>query len=120
VPTDSTAEVRAESLPAFARTLPARLGRGLIADDPSLVGRYRIELGGPAPLAWTVRLADGRADSPADETADPDVTVASDPSAFALVMTNRRPASTFEAAGRWRTSGDPARAAAFARAFRSY
>jgi hypothetical protein len=59
-------------------------------------------------------------DSPADDDAPADVTIQSDPAAFALVMTNRRPFDQFAAAGRWRTQGDPARVEMFARAFRGY
>jgi uncharacterized protein (TIGR03083 family) len=121
VASDPSADVRDTCQAAFARTLPSRLARGFAgADDPALAGRYRIELAGASPYSWVTRVAVGSVDPLPDDTAPADVTIRSDPSAFALVMTNRRPVATFEAAGRWRTSGDTTRAAAFANAFKSY
>jgi uncharacterized protein (TIGR03083 family) len=118
---DPDAEVREFVQSAFARTLPDRLGRGFGgADDPALAGVHRVELSGEQPLAFTVRVKDGevtvlRADAPT-----PDATIRTDPSAFGLVMTNRRPVGRYVEAGRWQVSGDTARADAFARAFKSY
>jgi hypothetical protein len=48
------------------------------------------------------------------------VTIRTDPSAFGLVVTNRRPVERFSGAGRWQVSGDSARAEGFGRAFTSY
>ena len=121
VPVDPDAEVRSDYLPAFAQTLPPRLGRGFTgADDAAVAGSYRIVLEGDVPIGWLARVADGGIDILPVEAVPPDVTIRTDPGALALVMTNRRPAADFEAAGRWRSSGDAARAAAFARAFKSY
>jgi len=122
VAADPSADLRAGCQPAFARTLPARLARGFGgADDPALAGRFRIELACEAPLVLLARVGDGRVEAEAaDGVAPADFTIQSDPAAFGLVMTNRRPASQFEAAGRWRAFGDAARAAAFAGAFKSY
>ena len=121
VASDPAADLRPEALAAFARTLPARLGRGFSrADDPALAGRYRIELDSSESFGWSVRVGDGRVDSPSEDATPPDTTIRSDPAAFGLVMTNRRPVTDFEPSGRWRAEGDVARAGAFARAFASY
>jgi hypothetical protein len=48
------------------------------------------------------------------------VTIRTDPSAFGLVGTNRRPVGRFQETGRWQVSGDAARADGFTRAFQSY
>ena len=121
VASDPAADLRPEAMPAFARVLPARVGRGFSrADDPALAGRYRIELDGAEPFGWVVRVGDGTVESRLDDDAPADVTIRSDPAAFALVMTNRRPVTGFESTGRWHAAGDVGRAAAFARAFGSY
>jgi uncharacterized protein (TIGR03083 family) len=121
VAADPSADVRASCQAAFARTLPSRLARGFAgADDPALAGRYRVELSSTSPFSWVTQVADGSVDALLDDTGPSYVTIQSDPSVFSLVMTNRRPVARFEAAGRWRTSGDTARAAAFAAAFKSY
>ena len=52
--------------------------------------------------------------------ASPAATIRTDPSAFGLVTTNRRPVERFAEAGRWQSTGDTTRADAFARAFKSY
>lgn len=118
---DPGAEVRAATQPAFGRTLPGRLGRGFAgADDPALAGLYRVELSGKPAFVVTLRVGNGEvATVPSDGTA-PDVTIQTDPSAFGLVTTNRRPVERFVEAGRWQTAGDTARADGFARAFKSY
>ncbi len=118
---DPAADLRAACLPAFARALPARLGRGFgAAADPALAGRYRVELGGDSPFSWLVRVADGQVESPSPDDGPADATIHSDPAAFALVMTNRRPVDQFAAADRWRAEGDTTRAEAFGQAFQSY
>ncbi len=116
---DPAVDLRVKDMAAFARTLPERLGRGFgRADDPALAGRYRVELAGAEP--FVVRVGEGQVESPADDDGPVDATIQTDPAAFALVMTNRRAVESFESSGRWKASGDLARAAAFARAFRSY
>jgi uncharacterized protein (TIGR03083 family) len=119
---DPDAEVRSSVQAAFARTLPGRIGRGFNgADDPTVAGSYRAEL--DAEPAYTVTLQTSSAGLtvvPDDCVSAPDVTIRTDPSAFGLVCTNRRPVGRFAEAGRWQTSGDAARAEAFARAFKSY
>jgi uncharacterized protein (TIGR03083 family) len=119
---DPTADVRPAVQAAFARTLPGRLGRGFSAgDDPAVAGAYRVELDAEPPLTVTIQVGNGGLTVvPNESVAAPDATITTDPSAFALVCTNRRPVEPFEQAGRWRTSGDTARASAFAQAFRSY
>jgi uncharacterized protein (TIGR03083 family) len=117
---DPAAEVRAETQAALARTLPSRLGRGFSgADDPALAGTYLVELQASEPLSVTIAVGGGTVDA---ETASgtPDATIVTDPSAFGLVVTNRRPVERFSEAGRWQVSGDAARADGFARAFKSY
>ena len=121
VASDSRAEIRPPARGAFARTLPARLGRGFGgADNPELAGRYRVELEGEAPFAWVARVGEGRVETESAEAAASDVTIRTDPPVLAVVMTNRRPVDDFEGSGRWRAAGDTTRAAAFARAFKSY
>lgn len=118
---DSDAEVRPFVQSAFARTLPDRMGRGFGgAGDASLAGTYRVELSGDQPLVITIRVKNGALDMLPDDSATPDATIRTDPSAFGLVMTNRRPVGRYVEAGRWKTSGNTARADAFARAFKSY
>lgn len=116
---DPAAAIRPECLGAFGRTLPSRLGRGFGgAEDPAVAGRYRVELDGAQPYGWTIEIGDGRVVSPADD-GEADVTIRSDPAAFALVMTNRRPVGDV-ATRRWRTEGDTGRGERFAAAFRSH
>ncbi len=118
---DPTAEVRAAIRDAFGRTLPARVGRGFSrADDPALAGRYGVVLTGDAPYAFVLVVGDGRVEDRPDDGAPADATIRTDPHAFAVVTTNRRPVDTFEGTDRWRVEGDAARAHAFARAFSGY
>jgi uncharacterized protein (TIGR03083 family) len=118
---DAAAEVRDAAQSAFARTLPARLGRGFGgADDPALAGIYRVELAADPSLVISITVADGALAIQTDNAAAPDATIRTDPSVFGLVMTNRRPAGQFAASGRWQASGDTARADRFAQAFKSY
>jgi uncharacterized protein (TIGR03083 family) len=115
------AEVRSTSPAAFARTLPGRLGRGFSGgDDPALAGTYRIEVDAEEPVVVTLRVGNGGIEVVPEDGTTPDVTIRTDPSAFGLVVTNRRPVEQFSSAGRWQVSGDAARAAGFARAFQSY
>ena len=117
---DPDAEVRPSVQSAFARTLPGRLGRGFGgANDPAVAGTYRVELSGESPFVITIQVAGGAIDIVSDD-ATPDATIYTDPSAFGLVTTNRRPVGRFVEAGRWRTAGDTARGVAFASAFKSY
>jgi uncharacterized protein (TIGR03083 family) len=119
---DPSADIRASVQPALARTLPERLGRGFNgADDPALAGAYRIEMSSDPDLAVTILVGDGAVTvATADDGSAPTATISTDPAAFALVMTNRRPVEQFVGAGRWSATGDTARAAAFANAFKSY
>lgn len=118
---DPAAEVRPAAQAAFARTLPGRIARGFGGgDDPALAGTYRFELDAETPFVFTARVGNGTLAVIPNEGAVPDVTIRSDPSAFGLVATNRRPVERFERAGRWQATGDRARAAAFGRAFKSY
>jgi uncharacterized protein (TIGR03083 family) len=121
---DPETDVRPSTRAAFARTLPARIGRGFGGgDDPKLAGLYRFQLNADVPLVFSARVGSGGlAIIPeGDETDDaPDVTIRTDPSAFGLVTTNRRPVERFVPAGRWQVSGDAARANGFAEAFKSY
>lgn len=121
---DPAAELRPECQAQFARTLPPRLGRSLgPTPDPAVAGRYRVELATAEspPFTWLATVAASGVEVTESAGADgADVTIRSDPAAFGLVMTNRRPAAGFAAAARWRADGDPARAEAFARAFKSY
>jgi uncharacterized protein (TIGR03083 family) len=119
---DSEAEVRPSVQAAFARTLPARLGRGFGGgDDPALAGLYHIQLEARPPLAFVVQVGNGGLTILAEEGApSPDVMILTNPSAFALVMTNRRPVERFESVGRWQVGGDEARARGFAQAFKGY
>lgn len=117
---DPAAEVRTATQAPFARTLPARFGRGFGgADDAALAGIYRIEMNSSDPLTVTFKVGGG-AVTVVDNGTAPDVTIATDPSAFGLVMTNRRPVERFASQGRWQATGDSARADAFARTFKSY
>lgn len=118
---DPAAEVRPSVQSAFARTLPDRLGRGFGGgDDPAAAGTYRVQLAGDSPLVITIQVGEGALTILPDNDATPNATIRTDPSAFGLVTTNRRPVGRFAEAGRWQTSGDTARADAFARAFNSY
>ncbi len=118
---DPAAEVRQSAQSAFARTLPGRLGRGFNGgDDPALAGTYRIEIDATEPMVVTLQVGNGSIEVVPNESAAPDVTIRTDPSAFGLVVTNRRPAERFVSAGRWQVSGDAARAEGFAAAFKSY
>ena len=127
VAADPAAEPRREAMAAFARAIAPRLSRGFAGgDDPDVAGRYRIELtelDSPSeaePLAFVVRVGDGRVEVEPGSDDGADATIRTDPAALALVMTNRRPVDQFAAAGRWEVSGDDKRADAFARAFQSY
>jgi uncharacterized protein (TIGR03083 family) len=116
-----TADVRRAAQAAFARTLPGRLPRGFGGgNDPALAGTYRVELQADQPLTVTFQAGDGGLRVVPNDAAAPDVTIVSDPSAFGLVCTSRRPVEPYVEADRWRTSGDAARAAGFAGAFKSY
>jgi len=119
---DPNAEIRTEAQATFARTLPDRLGRGFSgADDAALAGTYRVEVQGSEPLVVTITVGSGAVDVvDAAAGGTPDVTVHTDPTAFGLVVTNRRPVEQFQGAGRWEASGDAAKADGFARAFTSY
>lgn len=119
---DPDAEVRSSIQSAFARTLPGRLGRGFSGgDDPDLVGTYRADLEGDDPFTIVMQVGNGGVVATADDDeSTANVTIHTDPSAFGLVTTNRRPVSRFVEADRWHTTGDPARAEGFARAFKSY
>jgi uncharacterized protein (TIGR03083 family) len=122
VSADPVADIRRACWAAFAETLPPRLARGFGgADDPALAGRYRIVVeSSSTPLAWSFRVGAGHIETDTDDPAEVDATIRTDPGVLGLVMTNRRPVERFEASGRWHAEGDEARAAAFARAFRSY
>ncbi|MCC6179296.1 MAG: maleylpyruvate isomerase N-terminal domain-containing protein [Chloroflexi bacterium] len=120
---DPSATIRPQAQAAFARTLPARLARGFQgAEDASLAGRYRFELQSDPPHTFRVVVGAGQLQVlPEAEIADnPDITIQTDPTAFALVATGRRPVDRFESTGRWETRGDTKRAAGFARAFKGY
>ena len=118
---DPAADVRPAAQGAFARTLPGRIGRGFGGgDDPSLAGLYRFQLDSAVPFTFTARVGEGGLTIVSDDGSAPDVTIQTDPSAFALVATNRRPSERFESAGRWQVSGDAAKASGFAQAFKSY
>jgi uncharacterized protein (TIGR03083 family) len=118
---DPMAEVRAGSQAAFGRTLPDRLGRGFSGgDDPALAGTYRVELNGKPANVITIQVGNGTITIAPDDGGTPDATIRTDPSAFGLVTTNRRPVGRFVEAGRWQVSGDTARADGFARAFKSF
>lgn len=114
------AELRPLALPALAPTLPPRLPRWF---DPPKVGaargRVRVRLGQPA-LPFTVAIAPERP-AAIDRIGDggpADATIDADTAAFALVMTNRRPAAYYVERGRWRVAGDERLARAFAGAFK--
>ena len=117
---DPAAEIRPGAQAAFARTVPDRLGRGFAgSDDPAVAGVYRVEVSGDPPLAVTIEVGGGTVAIVANDS-PPTATIRTDPTAFGLVTTNRRPVEQFAAAGRWQAAGDTGRADAFARAFRSY
>jgi hypothetical protein len=116
---DPDAEVRPSAQGAFARTLPGRLGRGFGGgDDPALAGVYRVRLQADPPLVFNVRVGDGGL-AIVPEGGAPVATIETDPSAFALVTTNRRPVDRYEDSGRWRATGDAAKARGVAEAFNS-
>ena len=118
---DPTDEVRPAIRDAFGRTLPARIGRGFSrADDPALAGRYRVVLTGDDQYTFLLVVGDGRLEDRPDDGAPADATIRTDPHAFAMVTTNRRPIDNFEGTDRWQVEGDAERAHAFARAFSSY
>ena len=117
---DPAAEVRTETQAAFARTLPGRLGRGFKgADDPALAGLYLVQMQASDPLSVTLAVGGG-AVTAVNAAGAPDVTIVTDPSAFGLVVTNRRSVERFTSAGRWQVAGDAARADGFVKAFTSY
>ncbi|MFN8524090.1 MAG: maleylpyruvate isomerase family mycothiol-dependent enzyme [Chloroflexota bacterium] len=120
-PRDPDARIREGCLAAFAETLPPRLGRGFKgADVPILAGRYRIEFEQPQ-FAWVTNIpGDGTISYDLVYAFATDVTIRTDPTAFALVMTNRRPAQEFSNAGRWDMYGASERAMGFCEAFQSY
>lgn len=120
---DPDTDVRPSAQAAFARTLPGRIGRGFGGgDDPALAGLYRFELDAEVPFVFSARVGNGGlAIIPeGNEDTDPAVTIQTDPSAFALVTTNRRPVDRFAPAGRWQVAGDADRAHGFVQAFKSY
>jgi uncharacterized protein (TIGR03083 family) len=118
---DPAADVRPEFQAPFGHTLPDRLGRGFSgADDPDLAGTYRVELGGEPPHTFDIKVGNGEFSAALADTSTPDATIHTDPSAFGLVTSNRRPVDRFSAAGRWHLSGETASASAFVRAFKSY
>ena len=71
-------------------------------------------------FAFTIQVGNGEVNVLREDGPTPDATIRTDPSAFGLVMTNRRPAGRYVEAGRWQAAGDITRADAFARAFTSY
>jgi uncharacterized protein (TIGR03083 family) len=119
---DPATDVRSSVQAAFARTLPGRLGRGFSGgDDPTVFGSYRVELDAEPPFTIALQAGNGGLTVvPNASVASPDVTIRTDPSAFGLVCTNRRPLGRFTEAGRWQAGGDVTRATAFANAFKSY
>jgi hypothetical protein len=91
----------------------------------ALAGRYRVELAAEPPLGFTVNVGNGglaivSEDGTVSEDGAPLATIRTDPSAFALVTTNRRPLDRFEQAGRWQVAGDAALARRFAEAFKGF
>jgi uncharacterized protein (TIGR03083 family) len=117
---DPAAEIRTETQAAFARTLPGRLGRGFSgADNPALAGTYEVQMQASEPLTITIAVGGGSVDI-VEGAGAPDVIIVTDPSAFGLVVTNRRQLERFSEAGRWQVIGDADRAEGFARAFTSY
>src|SRR5215212_1432709 len=113
---DPTVDVRPTVQAAFARTLPGRLGRGFSGgDDPAVAGTYRVELDARPPFTIALQAGNGGLTViPSESGTAPVATIRTDPSAFALVCTNRRPIEQFLAAGRWQADGDVDRASAFA------
>lgn len=121
---DPAARLRESAVKAFVETLPARLPRGFSgADNAKLAGRYRIELnwGVTDVFAWVESVGgDGTMSYNLIDAWATDVTIRTDPTAFALVMTNRRPSRQFHEEQRWLMHGQPTMALGFVDAFQSY
>jgi uncharacterized protein (TIGR03083 family) len=118
---DPAAELNTAALPGLG---PEMRDRMPVCFKPGpaakLAGIVRIELDGPSPLDWLARLGDGALTLLGDGADEPDATIRTDPGAYALAQTRRRPAAAFKARGRWRVSGDGALAEGLAAAFAGY
>jgi uncharacterized protein (TIGR03083 family) len=118
---DSAAEVNPAALPSLGAEMRARMSQCFKPRSQlDSSGAVRIELGGPAPLAWVARLADEQLGLLEDGAAQSDATIRTDPGAYALVQTARRPAKVFEQQGRWRVDGDVRLANRLAASFTGY
>jgi uncharacterized protein (TIGR03083 family) len=90
------------------------------AEGTAQEGTVRIVLESQQPLSWLARLSDGRLEVAGAEAGQPEATIETDPGVFAIVMTARRPAHHYRAAGRWRVSGDQGLANHLAASFAGY
>jgi uncharacterized protein (TIGR03083 family) len=126
---DESAEIHQALLPSLGDQMRARVPRCYKpAQDSPANGIVRIELqprSGVADTAapstaWLVRLSGSSVELLDDGAATPDATIQSDPAAYALVQTGRRPASLFRQQDRWRISGQTALADQLTESFRGY
>ena len=118
---DPAAEVNPAALPGLGPEMRDRMPVCFRPEPAAdLIGVVRIELGGPGPLSWLARLGDGVLTLLGDGADEPDAAIRTDPGAYALVQTRRRPAAAFQDRGRWQVSGDVALAESLAAAFAGY
>lgn len=104
---DPSAAVHRAAQAGLGLEMRSRLPRCFRAERAAdLHGVVRIDLSGPAPTAWLVRLADAAVEVLDDGAAQPDATIHTEPGTYALVQTSRRPAEFFKPNGRWRVAGN--------------
>jgi hypothetical protein len=116
---DQSAEIDPRALPSLGAEMRVRMAR-CYQPAPGTAGEgiVRIALTGAPPVSWLARLANGKLEVVDDGAAEPAATIESDPGAYALVQTARRPADAFEAQVRWRVTGDRKLADDLANAFK--
>jgi uncharacterized protein (TIGR03083 family) len=121
VSSDPGADVNQAALPGLGPEMRQRMVRCFKPEQArQLEGVIRIELAGPAPTAWLAQVAQGRLQVLDDGAARPGTTIHTDPAAYALVQTTRRPPAFFQERGRWQVSGDASLADRLAASFKGY
>ena len=115
------ADVAPVALPSLGPEMRDRMARCYKpAEGTAQQGTIRVSLESQQPTRWLARLADGRLEVAAEDSGRPDATIESDPGVFAIVVTGRRPAHLYRAAGRWRVSGSQDLASHLAASFCGY
>jgi uncharacterized protein (TIGR03083 family) len=121
VSADPGADVNPAALPGLGPEMRKRMVRCFKPEQaPGLEGIVRVDLAGPAPVAWLAQVAQGRLEVLDDGAGSPAATIHTDPGAYALVQTTRRRPDFFQERGRWQVSGDATLADRLAASFKGY